>query len=235
MKAMASTFVAVTGLSACTGVAPPGPGDPYAIPYEALSEKQAEPVHKVMDAPSVMVELERTAVKSRPDIYVYLMDELPFTAGVLRELGESKYEISRDAKGGYLFDDKAGLILRAELVFRDDRRWIWSTLGTYSLGIFGTARGRSVIIVRYENDGGALLTEARVYAKLEDKLLDSAAKALKGAVEKIIRDKSFVFIKAAKLVAEIAARDASGLVDTVRGSAHVDAAELEEFRRRFVR
>jgi hypothetical protein len=89
--------------------------------------------------------------------------------------------------------------------------------------------------VRYGEEEGTLLTEARVYAKLEDKLLESAAKALKGAVEKVIRDKSFVFIKAARLVSEIAARDAAGLADTVRGSTYVDTATLEEFRRRFAR
>ncbi len=215
-------------------MATPGEGDPWAVPYALLSENQQERARKVMDAPTCMVELERTPVRSRPEVYVFLMDELPFTAGVLRELGESKYEISRDGKGGYLFNDHAGLTLRAELLRRDEGRWVWYTHGAYSLGILGSAVGRSVIVVRTAEVEGVLQTEARVYAKVESKLLESAAKAMRGLVEGVIRDKSFVFIKAARTVAELTARDAGRLYTTVRGSPHVDADVLEEFRKRFV-
>jgi hypothetical protein len=187
-----------------------------------------------MDAPTVMVELERTRVLSTHDVYVFLMDELPFTAAVLRELGESTYEIERRGDV-YVLDDRAGLVLEARLIHRDESRWIWTTTGGYSLGLFGTARGRSVIIVRCALEGGTLDTEARVYAKLENALLDRAAKAMRGAVEGMIRDKSQVFVRSARLVAEITARDAAGLARTVDGAPGVDQAVLAEFRRRFVR
>ncbi len=231
---LAATLAVLAGLSACGSVAPPGVGDPYAIPYEALSEKQAELVHGVMDQATVMVELERTPVASRPEVYIFLMHELPFTAGVLRELGLSKYRITRDEAGQYHFDDTVGLTLDADLVREEERRWIWYTRGVYDMGLF-SAVGRSVIIVRYAPDGETLLTEARVYAKVDSKFLEGAAKALRGVVEKIIRDKSFVFVTAARSVAEMTARDAEGLYKNLRGSAYVDAATLEEFRRKFVR
>ncbi|MBI2930430.1 MAG: hypothetical protein HYY16_02160 [Planctomycetes bacterium] len=227
--------VLLAGLTGCRGLAVPEEDDPYAVPYALLSEEQRRRVAQVMDDPTCEVEFEPALVRSRPDVYRFLMNELPFAAGVLRELGESKYEISRDGRGVYRFDDHEGLTLRAELLRQEEQRWIWYTTGTYGLGLLGAVDGRSVVIVRCEERGSLLRTEARVYAKVDGVVLERAAKAAGTMLEGIIREKSSAFVKAARLVSEITARNAEELYTTVRGSAHVDAETLEEYRRRFVR
>lgn len=219
--------------AACASVEVPGPGHPYYVPVDELSPAHREKVLKVLADPTVMVELERTPVESRPEVYAFLLEELPFAADVCRELGQANYVITRDEKGGFVLDDGEGLRLRAELVRREDRRWIYYTYGNYALGLFRVV-GRSVIIVRFESDENILRTEARVYAKVENKVLEAGALAMGDAVTETIRRKSFVFVSAARTVAEMAARDPRALVEAVGGSRHVDPATLAEFRRRFV-
>ncbi len=245
----AATFLVLAGLSACAGVTVPDvpPGDPYEIPWAALSEKQSKKVHTVVDAPTAIVDLARTEVNSRLDVYEFLLDELPFTAGVLRELKESKYQIGRpvldetataeqrrDWKRTYLFDDLEGLQLQAEMVYRDARRSIYYTYGRYDLGIV-QMWGRSVIIVVYGMERGALMTEARVFSTVDGKTAAAAAKALSGAVENTVRRKGFAFIAVAQKVAELTASNARLLHDQLKGSSEVDPATLEEYRRLFVR
>lgn len=218
----------------CGAVQVPEPGHPYAVPYERLSDDQRARARKVMDAPTCMVELERTAVRSTPGVYLFLLEELPFASSVLRELGQATYQVTRDGQGAYILQDGAGLKIRAELILREDCRWIYYTYGYYDLGLV-RAYGRSIIIVRYEPDGEFLQTEARVYAKVENGLLEAGALALRPGVENMIREKSFVFVRAAQKVAEMTANNARSLHEAVAGSAQVDPSLLEEFRRRFVR
>jgi hypothetical protein len=219
-------------------------GDPYEVPYDAIPEKQRERVRRVLEAPTAMVPLARTEVRSRLEVYEFLLDELPFTAGVLRELKRAKYLIVRSpSKEGmteaewrrtYLFDDKEGLQLRAQMVHRDARRSIYYTYGRYDLGII-TVSGWSVIITVYEREGGALMTEARVYTLVEGAGVEKVARALKGALEATVRKKAFVFIDAAKAVAEMAAERPGELYNSVLGSDEVEEGTLEEFRGRFLK
>jgi hypothetical protein len=243
-----ATFLLAAGLMGCgTPTVDVPVGDPYEIPWGMLSTKQAEKVHKVLDEPTAIVNLERTEVRSRLDVYEFLLDELPFTAGVLRELKESKYLISRpviDAQATdeerkawrrtYLFDDQDGLRLQAEMVFRDARRSIYYTYGRYDLGLV-QVWGRSVIVVVYQDESGALMTEARVYTQVEGKSVAAAARILAGALENAVKRKGFAFIKVAQKVAELTASNARVLYDQVKGSTELDAAVTEEYRRRFVR
>jgi hypothetical protein len=242
------TLLLLAGLCGCSGspVAEAPKGDPYEIPWASLSEKQREKLHRVLDNTLATVPLEPTEVKSRIDIYEFLLDELPFTAGVLRELKKSVYRIWRkpiDEKAtdeersawrrSYLFDDEEGLRLQAEMVYRDERRSIYYTYGRYDLGIV-QVWGRSVIVVVYERVKGALMTEARVYSQVEGKSIVAAAKMLSGALESAVRRKGFAFIHVAKLVAELTAEDPDLLYREVAGSKEVEAEALEEYRRRFV-
>ena len=243
------TLALLAGLCGCAGapVADAPQGDPYEIPWASLSEKQREKLHRVLDDTIATVPLEPTEVRSRIDVYEFLLDELPFTAGVLRELKQSKYRIGRppiDASATseeraawrrkYLFDDEEGLRLQAEMVYRDARRSIYYTYGRYDLGIV-QVWGRSVVIVVYQFVNGLLMTEARVYSQIEGKSVVAAAKMLSGAVEAAVRRKGFAFIHVAKIVAELTAKDPGTLYREVVGSEEVEPAALEEYKRRFVK
>ena len=70
--------------------------DPYVVPADQLSEIQKKRVDHVLEDVAAVVPLEAAEVKSRLDIYDFLLDEMPFTGGIVRELGRGKWEITRD-------------------------------------------------------------------------------------------------------------------------------------------
>jgi hypothetical protein len=208
---------------------------PYAIKLESFSGENQAKLKTVFDAPTAMVELPETRVVSRPEIFAFLLGDLPFTAGVLRAQGRAAYKMWReegDPPDEVRFDDTTGIRQIVQLMRRESGRWVFFSKGTYDLGLF-TVYGRSAFIVLVEERGGALWTQARVYAKVEGVVLEQGARFL-GLVEGVLRRKSFAFIEAASKVAEAAAAEPGRLYRDVKGSAEVDSAALEEFRRRFV-
>ncbi|MBI4566740.1 MAG: hypothetical protein HY716_18850 [Planctomycetes bacterium] len=229
-------MVRLAWLSILTGCAAASsrPSGPFDIPRESLGEDAVA----VLDEPSAVVDLPLTRVESRPDIYEFLLEELPFTAGVLRELGRATYRIRREARPEgepetIVFDDGEGIEVRAELVLRERTRWIYVTDGRYDLGLF-SVWSRGVVIVVYEARDGALWTRARVYARLKGKVFELGALVL-GLLESTIRSKALVFVDAAREVAELTAADPERLYRNVKGSREVDAGVLEEYRRRFLK
>lgn len=209
---------------------------PYAIKIESFPEADQAKLRSVFDAPTAMVELPETRVASRTEIFEFLLGNLPFTAGVLRAQGLAEYKIWRDPAdppGHVRFDDSKGILLIAEVLRREPRRWTFFSKGTFNLGLF-TVPGRTVIIVVYEEREGALWTTARVYARVEGVVLEQGARLFQ-LVEGAIRKRGFVFINAACAVAEMAAAEPERILREVGGSAEVDPGALEEFRRRFGR
>ncbi len=223
-------FLLLGGCAAAPG--PPASG-PWAIDLDALPGDDAERVRRAVEAPTCTVDLPETEVRSRAEIYEFLLARLPFTAGVLRARGASTYRIWAEDENAVILDDGAGVVSRMILVKDEGARKLYYTYGTYDLLIL-RVRCRTAIVMRWEERGGALWTSARIYAKVDGTLLEAGGKLL-GLVEKAIRKRGGRFIDAAREVAELAAADAAGLAGSVEGSAEVDPAALAEFRRRFAR
>ena len=192
--------------------------------------ERLEDVRAILENEPLEILIGRTPVRSRIDIYEYLLEELPFTAGVLRALGKTNYRIFRDDKAPdtFFLDDGKGMKLAAELVYRGPGKWVYFVWGTYSF-VF-VVRGSSVIVVTTHQKGGLLETEARVFIKK-----GFAVKAVPGLVEKVVRQKAVIFVDAAKSVAEAVAADPDGVMRNVRGSPEVDEEKLSEFERRFLK
>jgi hypothetical protein len=223
-------------LAACAARPPMPTTGPYSIAYSEFSPDDQERLSSVFDEPTAMVELPETRVETQPEIFEFLLSDLVFTAGVLRAQGKAVYRIWRDVgdpPGQVRFDDTTGIVMTAQLLKREAGRWVFYSKGTYDLGLF-TVPGRSVIMVVHETRDGAVWTQARVYAKVEGVVLEQGARFL-GLVEGLVRRKAFVFIEAASAVAEMAARDPAKVLKDVEGSAEVDPASVDEFRRRFLK
>lgn len=206
---------------------------PYALQWEAFPEEDQKKLHSVFDLPTAMVELPLTKVETRTELFEFLLNDLVFTAGVLRAQKRAHYKLWRDfgdPPGQVRFDDTAGICLVAELLKREPGRWVYFSKGTFDFGIFSVT-GSTVIIVIHEEREGALWTHARVYAKVEGIVLEQSARFL-GLVENAIRKRAFVFIEASCAVAEMAAKDPGQMLRDIEGSPEIDAAALEEFRRR---
>lgn len=200
-----------------------------------------------MDDVTVAVPLETVAVATRPELYDFLLEELPFTADVCRELGRSKYEVFRDPRKPekeeereawrrtYYMDDKDGLKVKVELVLAERCRRIYYTYGSYDLGILPAIWGRSVIFVLWEEKDGRLVTESKVFAQVDGSFYKAVSEVLKGTVREVLKEKSAVFVKSARWVSEAAAENPRKLHEQVFGAKGVDQNALEEFRRRFVK
>lgn len=219
--------------------------DPYDIPYDKVAEAYRERVKRIREAPSVAVTIDRAEVKSSPEAYDFLLEELPFTAALVRAMGKAKYDLwtedavaeapPKDAaererlRHTYYLDDKEGMTVKATLVFKDASRWVYYTYGKYS-GIVG----RSVIVVTFEAKGESLSTEAKVYTEVEEGIAQIGAAIFNDAAAARIKAKATVFVEAARTVAEAAKTDPAQLVKIGRSAKDVDAKVLETFQSRFL-
>jgi hypothetical protein len=230
------TWALSAGLSLVVGCSAIGV-DPYVVPVDQLSENQRKEVEHVLEDVAAVVPLEAAEVKSRLDIYHFLLDEMPFTGGVVRELGRGKWEIKRDPKDPAAFTvvDPEGYRLRFDLIRKEERRRFYVTKGIFHMGILPPLEGSTLIIMRMEPAGAVIRTDAVVYVRVETPFYAQLAKGARSLLEDRVRERSGFFIKAARWVAEEAAQRPDWLVMQVDGSLEVDQAVLQEFRKRFLR
>lgn len=211
--------------------------DPYAVPVDGLSEAQRRKVEHVLEDVAAAVPLEAAEVKSRLEIYDFLLEEMPFTGGVVRELGRGKWQIARDPKdaAAFVVRDPEGYRLRFELLRKEPGRRIYSTTGVFQMGLLPPLEGSTLIVMRMVPAGPVVKTDAMVYVRVETPFYAQLAKGLRGVVEDKVRERAGFFIRSAKWVAEEAAARPDWLVEQVDGSHEVDQAVLAEFRKRFLR
>jgi len=211
--------------------------DPYVVPVDTLTETQRLKVDHVLQDVAAVVSLEPAEVKSRLEIYHFLLDEMPFTGGVVRELGRGKWQIARDAADPAAFTvlDPEGYRLRFELIRKEETRRFYVTTGIFQMGILPALEGRTLIIMRMVPGGGTIHTEAVVYVRVETPFYAQLAKGLRSVVEDKVRERAGFFIKAARWVAEEAAQRPDWLYMQVDGSREVDQEVLREFRKKFLR
>lgn len=222
-------------LGACAAV----PVGPDVVPLEKLSEKQRVQVEEILADVAARVPLDPAIVQSRAEIYDFLLAEMPFTGGVVRELGRGSWEIFRDPErpdpGVFYVIDPAGMRLRFELILKEETRRIYVTRGIFSMGILPAVRGRTLVVLRAVPEADGLRTDATVYIKVDSGLYSGLSKAARGLLASVVKDRSAYFIRAAQWVAEEAARRPEWLFTQVNGSAKVDQAVLVEFRNRFLK
>lgn len=221
-------------MAACGAVAV----DPYVVPREELSEKQREQVDEILADVAAAVALDAAEVKSRAEIYDFLLSEMPFTGGVVRELNRGTWDIFRDPadpdpKVFYVIDPE-GIRLRFELIFRDATRRFYLSRGSFDMGLLPRLQGRTLVILRAEPQGDVIRTDAMVYVKVDTAMYAGLAKGFRETLVNAVRERSSYFIRAARWVAEEAAARPDWLHTQMKGSRHVDPAVLEEFRRRFL-
>jgi hypothetical protein len=232
------TWALSAGLSIVVAGCSAVPVDPYAVPLDRLSEKHRAQVEPILADVAAKVDLEASDVRSRPEIYDFLLSEMPFTGGVVRELNRGKWEIFRDAKDPdpnvFHVVDKQGMRLRFELVHQEPTRRFYVSQGSYDLGLLGVLQGRTVIVMRAVPVGDVVRTDAVVYVRIDNAVFSTLAKGVRGMVESMVREKSGYFIRAARWVAEEASQRPDWLYTQVKESKEVDQAVLEDFRKRFL-
>lgn len=216
------------------------------VPYDALTEEDAAAVRAVLDREHMTVELDRTRVRSTLDIYAFCMERLDFTGKLAGVLSEATYDITCDAdlvrrdepvtermRRTFLVDDGAGMLALMTRVHAADGRWIFVSRGKYDADLLDV-KSRAVIIVNAVVDGDALDTTGRIFMRVDEGAGAIAAGLFEDSVRDIVRDKSTLFITAARTVTE-AALDDPERVSRLAGLAEgVDAGVLADFRKKFL-
>ena len=230
------TWALSAGLSVCLAACSAVEVDPFEVPVERIPERSQAAVREILGDVAARVELEPAEVRSRAEIYDFLLSEMPFTGGVVRELNRGKWEISRDPAepAAFRVRDTQGMELRFELLYREPTRRFYLSTGSFDMGILPRLEGRTLVVMRAVPEGEVVKTDAVVYVKVDSSGYATLAKGVKGLVEKVVRERSGYFIRAARWVAEEAASRPDWLYTQVRESKEVDQGILEEFRRRFL-
>lgn len=216
----------------------------WEVPYDALTEEDAAAVRAVLDREHLTVDLERTRVKSTLDVYAFCMERLDFTGNLAGVLSDVKYDITCDAdlaargepvtermRRTFLVDDGDGMTALMTRVYAADGRWIFVSRGKYDADLLDV-KSRAVIIVNAVADGDALDTTARIFMRVDEGAGAIAAGLFEDSVRDVVRDKSTLFIKAARTVTEAAVAEparVSRLADLAEG---VDRDTLAEFRKK---
>jgi hypothetical protein len=227
--------VGLSWIGACSAAAV----DPFEVPLGEFSEKQRGKVASILEDVAAVVPIEAAEVRSRPEVFDFLLGEMPFTAGVVKELGRGDWDVFRDPQNPerdvFYVIDPEGYRLRFELVHRDATRRFYVSKGVFSMGILPALEGRTLVVMRAVPVGGVVRTDAMVYVRVDTGVYAKLARAAREVLERRVREKSVYFIRAAQWVAEEAARRPDWLYIQVKGSKQVDPEVLEEFHRRFLR
>jgi hypothetical protein len=214
------------------------PPESLGFPLDRIPEGKRGEIEEILSDAAAIVPLEETEVRSRPEVYDFLLSEMPFTGSIVRELRKGRWSISRDPSdpepGAFRVQDDEGMRLRFVLVGREETRRLYLTKGSFPLGLLPALRGRTLIVMRAVPDGPVIRTDAVVYVKVDTPFYATMAKGLRGVVEKVVREKSSYFIQAAQWVAEEAAARPGELHRRAQGSSAIDQDVLERFREKFL-
>lgn len=212
--------------------------DSTELPLEEFPPAARARVDEVLSDLAVVVPIEATEVKSRPEVYDFLLSEMPFTGGVVRELGRGDWDIFRDRKNPdknvFYVIDPEGFQLRFELIHGDATRRYYLSRGVFQVGFLAQLKGQTLVVMTAAPRGDYIRTEAKVYVRVEGGLWAGLAKGSRDMLADKVREKTSYFIKASKWVAEEVASRPEWLYNQLHGSKHVDAGVLEEFRRKFL-
>jgi hypothetical protein len=234
-RAIALACGALGFLSACSAVEV----DPYVVPWADLSDVARKRIDFVLADVAAAVPLEGAEVKSRLEVYDFLLSEMPFTGGVVRELGRGTWDIFRDPekpeRDVFYVVDPAGMRLRFELVHREAERRFYVSRGSFDMGVLPPLVGSTLVVMRAAPAGDRVKTDAVVYVRVESPFYAGLAKGTRGLVESQVKERAGYFIKAARWVAEEAAARPDWLYTQVKDSRRVDQDVLEKFRALLIR
>lgn len=222
-------------LAACSAVEV----DPYVVPWEGMTPEARKRVEFVLADVAAAVPLEGSIVKSRPEVYDFLLAEMPFTGGVVRELGRGTWDIFRDPEkpdpNVFYVVDPAGMRLRFERVHAEPGRRFYVSRGSFDMGVLPPLVGSTLVILRASATDVGVKTDAMVYVRVETPFYAGLAKGTRGIVEGQVKERAGYFIRAARWVAEEAAARPDWLYTQVLGSKRVDQEVLEKFRTLLIR
>jgi len=205
------------------------------IPYSAFPEKEdVKKVKKVLEKYTLTHTTSAKRFKSTSRTFNFLLDHMPLTTAIMRELGLEKYEITRRDDGTMMSDDKDGVVGTFEPVFVSDKRRILYGDGMFSAGLLGDIRGESVVVIDYVEDDSEVKCETAVFVRVHGFLapfVRLASPIIRGMVSR----KSASMLTASMTLSEQLTTDPGRVYERICNSEQITPDDLRAFRKEFVR
>jgi hypothetical protein len=232
LKFWAAALWIVSAFSAgCTGSRVTG----YDIPWGELSSHWQQKLAEVLERVHLRAELKKPRVKSTVSVYDFLLDRLPLTAALVRELNLASYLITQKAPGVFMVDDQAGIKVIVHQVWKGHGKRIYYTTGKYVAPIIPTVRGRGVIIQLYRQRDGYMDNRALLFFSIDSKFYQALTALFKPIVRSVMLEKSTLFIIAATEIAERICRNPERvyrLLKKIKGVTGQDVRDFENVMRK---
>jgi hypothetical protein len=209
--------------------------DPLSLPLGRLDAEGRATAERVLADVAAVVPLEGSTVRSRLEVYDFLLDEMPFTGAVVKALGKGNWTIFADAEAGaFHVHDPGGYRLRFLRLLKEPTRRLYATTGDFDMGILPALRGSTLILMRHEAVEGGVATRAVVHVRVDTPFYAGLAKGVRPMLEAKVRERAGGFIQAARWVSEEAAQRPRELLEAVVGKPGVDPVLLESFSRKIL-
>ena len=205
------------------------------VPLDCFGNRaDAKKVSEVLDHCTFQHTLKDTRFISTPGTFNYLLDRMPFTTTVMRELKLAKYVVTTRPDGVMWCDDNDGMVGTFEPVYCTDAKRVFYGNGTFDAPILGKIRGESVIVLDYvQDEPGTIRNTVTIFLRVHSffaPIMKLAAPIVKGMVTR----KSASLLGACTKLAEQLSTDPQSLYDQIRTSESITEDEQADFRKAFL-
>ena len=206
------------------------------IPFDCFQKPcDVKKVKEVVDHHTFQHTLKDSKFASSSETFNYLLDRMPFTVSVMRELGLSKYVITTRPDGVMWCDDNDGVVGTFEPVYTTDTKRVFYGDGKFDAPLVGKIRGESVIVMDYvQDEPGTIRNTVTIFLRVHSFLapiMKLAAPIVKGMVTR----KSASMLGAATTLAARLSTDPKSVYDQICKSDSITEAELADFRKAFLK
>jgi len=204
------------------------------LPYSDFPKKaDAKKVREVVDHYTLTHSTPEKPFNTTSRTFNFLLDHMPLTTAIMRELDLEKYVITVREDGTMMSDDNDGVVGTFEPVFCTKSRRVLYGDGTFSAGLLGDIRGESVVVIDYVEDGPAVKCATAVYVKVHGffaPFVRLASPIIRGMVSR----KSASILTASMALSEKLTTDPDSVYEKIRKSDQITPEDMVEFRKEFV-
>jgi len=205
------------------------------VPYSAFPDpEEALKVKEVLDHCTFRHTLKEKRFNSTGKVFNYMLDRMPLTTAMMRELSLANYTVTTGADGVMMCDDHEGVVGTLEPVYTTPEKRVIYGDGSFDAPVIGKMRGESVIVLDYvEEQPGVISNTVTVYVRVHS-FLAPVMKLASPVVRGMVTRKSAILLNASMTLSERLWKEPGTVLDEIRDSEDITPAEMEGLRKEFV-
>ena len=205
------------------------------LPYKAFpDEAQAKKVKAVVDHRTFRHSIADTRFQSDSRTFNYLLDRMPMTTAIMREMGLEKYEITSCPDGTMKCDDKEGVIGTMETAYTANDKRVYYGDGTFDAPLLGKIRGESVVVLDYvQQEPGVMANTVTIFIRVHS-FFAPIMKLFSPAIKGMVTRKSASLMGASMKLSEKLTCDPEAVYDKIQDSEIITPGELSDFKKAFL-